>query len=48
MRAINETAKRLSQAGITVKGVLFTDVPQTHVGYGVYSTGFYEYKKRTA
>ena len=47
MRAINETAKRLSQAGITVKGVLFTDVPQTHVGYGVYSTGFYAYKKRT-
>ncbi|MDR5754855.1 MULTISPECIES: polysaccharide biosynthesis tyrosine autokinase [unclassified Caballeronia] len=48
MRAIRETTKRLNHAGVAVKGVLFTDVPQSRVGYGAYSTGLYEYKKRAA
>jgi tyrosine-protein kinase Etk/Wzc len=41
---INEAAKRLRNGGVTLKGALFTDVPQRRIGYGTYYSGYYGYE----
>jgi tyrosine-protein kinase Etk/Wzc len=44
MAEILESANRLRNGGVTLKGVLFTDVPQRRVGYGTYYSGYYGYE----
>jgi tyrosine-protein kinase Etk/Wzc len=44
MGEISETAKRLRNGGVQLKGVLFTDVPKRRVGYGSYYSGYYGYQ----
>ncbi|RDK00798.1 polysaccharide biosynthesis tyrosine autokinase [Paraburkholderia lacunae] len=40
MPEILESANRLRNVGVTLKGVLFTDVPQRRLGYGTYYYGY--------
>lgn len=40
MAEILECANRLRNAGVALKGVLFTDVPQRRLGYGTYYYGY--------
>ncbi|MFM0026971.1 polysaccharide biosynthesis tyrosine autokinase [Paraburkholderia madseniana] len=47
MSEIAETAKRLRNGGVMVKGVLFSDVPQRRIGYGAYYSGYYGYQSST-
>ncbi|MGV2292566.1 polysaccharide biosynthesis tyrosine autokinase [Trinickia sp. YCB016] len=44
MAEIVETSTRLRNGGVTLKGVLFTDVPQRRIGYGAYYSGYYGYE----
>ena len=43
---ISEAARRIRNADIVVRGVVLTDVPQSRLGYGSYSTGYYAYESR--
>ncbi|MGF6899188.1 polysaccharide biosynthesis tyrosine autokinase [Paraburkholderia sp. GAS348] len=40
---IAETAKRLCNSGVVLRGVLMTDVPQRRIGSGSYYSGYYGY-----
>ncbi|MFP3608647.1 polysaccharide biosynthesis tyrosine autokinase [Paraburkholderia sp. SIMBA_050] len=40
MAEILESANRLRNVGVALKGVLFTDVPQRRIGYGTYYYGY--------
>ena len=44
---VSETVKRLRNAGISVSGALFSDVPQNRIGYDAYDAGHYEYRSKT-
>jgi tyrosine-protein kinase Etk/Wzc len=41
---IVETSTRLRNGGVTLKGVLLTDVPQRRIGYGAYYASYYRYE----
>jgi tyrosine-protein kinase Etk/Wzc len=44
---ITEAERRLGNAGVQIRGVLFTDVPQRRLGYGSYYSGYYRYESRS-
>ncbi|MFM0640730.1 polysaccharide biosynthesis tyrosine autokinase [Paraburkholderia metrosideri] len=44
---ITEVAKRLRNGGVSLKGVLFTDIPQQRLGNGSYYTGYYGYESKS-
>ncbi|MFM0731900.1 polysaccharide biosynthesis tyrosine autokinase [Paraburkholderia sediminicola] len=43
---IAETARRMRNADVLVRGVVLTDVPQSRLGYGSYNAGYYAYESR--
>ena len=43
---IAETARRMRNADVVVRGVVLTDVPQSRLGYGSYNAGYYAYETR--
>jgi tyrosine-protein kinase Etk/Wzc len=43
---IAETARRMRNADVQVRGVVLTDVPQSRLGYGSYNAGYYAYESR--
>ncbi|WP_144107708.1 polysaccharide biosynthesis tyrosine autokinase [Paraburkholderia sp. BCC1886] len=43
---IAETARRMRNADVVVRGVVLTDVPQSRLGYGSYNAGYYAYESR--
>jgi tyrosine-protein kinase Etk/Wzc len=43
---ITETARRMRNADVLVRGVVLTDVPQSRLGYGSYNAGYYAYENR--
>ena len=43
---ITETARRMRNSDVIVRGVVLTDVPQSRLGYGSYNAGYYAYESR--
>jgi tyrosine-protein kinase Etk/Wzc len=43
---IAETARRMRNADVQVRGVVLTDVPQSRLGYGSYNASYYAYESR--
>ncbi|CAE6852580.1 Tyrosine-protein kinase ptk [Paraburkholderia aspalathi] len=46
MHEIAASAKRLRTGGVSLKGILFTDVPSRKIGYGAYNSGYYAYESK--
>jgi tyrosine-protein kinase Etk/Wzc len=43
---LSEAARRMRNSDVVVNGVVFTDVPQSRLGFGSYAMSYYKYESR--